>query len=420
VGCPGDDCDEQIVFDGPAPPAPLAIYVGGSNYDAQYSFADRARVGHYDMLIVGFVHDWWQNTPPGCNGPIEDDLGALPGLLTNACIQRGPAWLAAPEAWEGCALTPCMGGSDQEGAVAPDVLDYQRRGGRVIISVGGANSNAAHMTPQMGVAFAHAIWNMYLGGADPDYRGWRPFGPNVVLDGVDLDLEQSPAGCPDGPDCLAVQEGWYNFVTTIRGLMDADVRKRYFITAVPINTKYADPTLSFPGYGAYTYGYLPGVRHGEAIWDPVDERAQRALDGQPPRSVYSVLWMLDYLWPQFYPSPVEITLNGDVWVNDLLAWTRMAARAPEGETSRCRVGVGLPFSNSAAGQAGLADGGQIAAEDAMRKIRTALSEHEVLRAHFGGMFGWDEYWDNHENQGAYGLDLRALLDDDALQDLLGD
>ena len=31
-----------------------------------------------------------------------------------------------------------------------------------------------------------------------------------------------------------------------------------------------------------------------------------------------------------------------------------------------------------------------------------------------------EYWDNHENDGAYGRDLRALLDADALQDLLDD
>jgi hypothetical protein len=302
--------------------------------------------------------------------------------------------------------------------VAPAVLTYQRDGGRVLLSVGGANSNADHMNPAMGTALADALWNMYLGGSDPRYVGWRPFGPNVVFDGVDLDLEQTPVGCPNGAQCLEVQEGWYNFVNRIRALMDADERKTYYITAVPINTKYADPTLSFPGWGAYTYGYLPGVRHGEAIWDPVNERAQRALDTQPARSVYSVLYKLDFLWAQYYPSPVEITLNGDTWVNDLLAWTRMAARAPEGETSRCRVGVGVPFANSAAGAAGQPDGGQIPVVDAMRQVRAALQAHGILATHFGGMFGWDEYWDNRENGGAYSRALRRALDDRAFLDLL--
>ena len=253
---------------------------------------------------------------------------------------------------------------------------------------------------------AHAIWNLYLGGTDARYEGWRPFGPQVVLDGVDLDLEQSPAGCPDSQACQEVMEGWYNFVTTMRALMESDTRKRYLITMVPINTKYSE---SFPGYGAYTYGYLPGIQYCQALWDPLTTEASSALDAQPARSVYSALHLVDFLWPQFYPSPSSITLNGDCWQDDLLAWTRMAERAPAGETSRCRVGVGLPFSVSAA------SGGQISAADALSSVSAALDAHAVLGERFGGFFGWDEYWDQTENDGAYAAALRAGLDDPTFQ-----
>jgi hypothetical protein len=194
--------------------------------------------------------------------------------------------------------------------------------------------------------------------------------------------------------------------------MDADTRKEYLITAVPINSKQADPQLSFPGFGAYTYGYLPGVSHCSDHFDPLDEVGTAALDAQPPLSVYSVLYMVDFLWPQFYPSPIEITMNGDCWDEDLLAWTRMAARHPQGGESRCRVGVGVPFSR------GAANGGQIDAALAFEKIRAELTEHPILRAHFGGVFGWDEYWDHTENQGAYSRALSSGLADQALQDLV--
>ena len=131
------------------------------------------------------------------------------------------------------------------------------------MSVGGANADATNMDPAKGVALADALWNLYLGGSDARYDGWRPFGSRVVLDGIDIDLEQTPSACsydPASSSCAEVQEGWYNFVLRLRSLMDADTRKEYLITAVPINTKFSDPAAGgYPGWGAYTHGYLPGV-----------------------------------------------------------------------------------------------------------------------------------------------------------------
>ena len=77
-------------------------------------------------------------------------------------------------------------------------------------------------------AFVHLTIDSQL-ATDVD-KGWRPFGPKVVLDGVDIDLEQSPGGCPNSQVCKDVMEGWYNFLQRLRSLMDADSRKSYIIT----------------------------------------------------------------------------------------------------------------------------------------------------------------------------------------------
>ena len=149
---------------------------------------------------MGFANSW--SDQPSCQGPTEPGLGALPQLLTNACIQKGPAWLRSPALWDGCALTHC--GGCGAGTVGDKVLEYQRSGKRVILSVsactpltptmwytalsvcittriplpsslcmhltcpytpacisqvGGANSDATDMDPAKGIALADALWH---------------------------------------------------------------------------------------------------------------------------------------------------------------------------------------------------------------------------------------------------------------------
>ena len=410
--CPPDDavCAAQVVFDLPVPDAPVVAYVGGSNWDPGFAIDDANRTGHLDMLLVGFVNYWAARWQPGqCGGPAEAPLDSLPILQTNACAQTGPTWLQPPAEWAGCILAQCRGGG--EGTVGDAVLRYQESGGRVLVSVGGARSNAVEIGPETGRALARALWNMFLGGTDRRYVGWRPFGPQVVLDGVDLDLEQSPANCPDAIACRNVQAGWHAFVVTLRALMDADRRKRYLITAAPINTKYADPGAGgFDGFGSFTYGFLPGVAPCLDGWDAPDEARLAAIAAQPERSVFAALEHVDFVWPQFYPSPSSITLNGRCWEQDLLAWTQMCALS--GENPRCRVGIGLPWALQAA------QGGQISVERVVQGIVGALQRRPVLRRHFGGVMGWDELWDAQENDGDYGRLLSAALRDRQIRDLL--
>ena len=275
-------------------PRDCVTQVGGSNYDGTFSWTDDKRLCHYDALVVGFANFW--SLQSGCNGPKEPGLDALPQLNTNACIQKGPAWLSKPSKWSGCTLTNC--GGCGKNTVGDNVLAYQEKGKRILISIGGANADATNMNPTKGIALADAIWNMYLGGSDIRYKGWRPFGPKVVLDGVDIDLEQSPGGCPNSQQCTDVMEGWYNFLIRLRTLMDADTRKDYIITAVPINTKYADPAAGgYPNYGAYTHGYLPGIDNCESGWRnyplAAGSKEKNALDAQPAKSIFKVAHLID-------------------------------------------------------------------------------------------------------------------------------
>ena len=59
---------------------------------------------------------------------------------------------------------------------------------------------------------------------------------------------------------------------------------------------------------------------------------------------------------------------GECWLRDLLTWTAIAhhAAATASEPNRCRVGLGVPFSRSAA------SGGQISAQLALQKIEDAI------------------------------------------------
>ena len=115
----------------------------------------------------------------------------------------------------------------------------------------------------------------------------------------------------------------------------------------------------YGGWGAYTHGYLPAVDNCPSAFAectpgcPPGSLASQALLAQPSHSLFTAMHLIDFVWPQFYPSPVEITMNGGCWVYDLLAWTAIAhhAAAVNRSANRCRIGIGVPFSASAAAEA---------------------------------------------------------------------
>ncbi|KAJ3075098.1 hypothetical protein HDU98_009166 [Podochytrium sp. JEL0797] len=81
-------------------------------------------------------------------------------------------------------------------AVGADIQTCQGMGKKIILVIDpldfmSANSSAL---PNGAAAVAQNIWNLFLGGTSP----WRPFGPNVKLDGIDFHIwSNNPIGVVD-------------------------------------------------------------------------------------------------------------------------------------------------------------------------------------------------------------------------------
>ncbi|KAF9056653.1 glycoside hydrolase superfamily [Panaeolus papilionaceus] len=99
--------------------------------------------------------------------------------------------------------------------MASDIKKCQARGKIITLSLGGATADVGFSSEGQAVSFAKTIWNMFLGGDGP----MRPFG-DVVLDGVDLDIENGSAA------------NYATFVNALRSLMDSS-SKRFYVTAAP-------------------------------------------------------------------------------------------------------------------------------------------------------------------------------------------
>jgi len=87
--------------------------------------------------------------------------------------------------------TPCTGtytGLLCCPTVASDISYCQRKGKKVLLSLGGASAYGKYsLTSSTGTTMADFLWNYFLGGS-PTNGDPRPFG-STVLDGVDLDIE---------------------------------------------------------------------------------------------------------------------------------------------------------------------------------------------------------------------------------------
>jgi len=105
--------------------------------------------------------------------------------------------------------------------VASQVQGCQKAGKKMVLTLGG-DRRWAHTTfssAKNAQDSATMIWNLFLGGTDRPQL--RPFGRDVVLDGLDIDNEMDNSN------------HYSEFVSTLRGLMDGDSKKKYLIGATP-------------------------------------------------------------------------------------------------------------------------------------------------------------------------------------------
>ncbi|XP_020602233.1 uncharacterized protein LOC110041292 [Orbicella faveolata] len=98
------------------------------------------------------------------------------------------------------------------------IKECQKRGKRVLMSIGGATGDGTLPDPDKAREFARTLFDLFLGGSG--YQKIRPFG-SAVMDGIDLDIE--------GGDYKYYPE----FITELRTLMDNDQSKGYLITGAP-------------------------------------------------------------------------------------------------------------------------------------------------------------------------------------------
>ncbi|KAJ3291375.1 hypothetical protein HDU79_002442 [Rhizoclosmatium sp. JEL0117] len=71
--------------------------------------------------------------------------------------------------------------------IGQDIKSCQASGVKVILSLGGDKVSPYSFIPGDGLAYAQLFYDMFLEGTSPI----RPFGPDVILDGIELDIEKN-------------------------------------------------------------------------------------------------------------------------------------------------------------------------------------------------------------------------------------
>ncbi|KAJ1927338.1 Chitinase 2 [Tieghemiomyces parasiticus] len=103
--------------------------------------------------------------------------------------------------------------------VGQQIKACQAKGKTILLSLGGQEGSYSLSSGEEGAKVANAVWDTFLGGTQSGVL--RPFG-DAVLDGVDLDIEHTPA------------TGYTEFVQRLRNLYVTDKSRNYYIAAAPL------------------------------------------------------------------------------------------------------------------------------------------------------------------------------------------
>ncbi|KAK4539732.1 hypothetical protein LTR36_010385 [Oleoguttula mirabilis] len=173
----------------------LAVYYGHTpNTEAQglIALCEQADV---DIVILSFLNDFFS-----AEGQPTINLGP-------ACY---PANAAQQEAAPGLLDCPKL---------ATQITGCQTLGKKVLLSLGGYLANTSFVSDNQAIKFAETLWDLF--GAGRDSLDLRPFGPDVVIDGFDIDNENH-------------NTTHYNaFATELRKQFAKDTSKEYYLSAAP-------------------------------------------------------------------------------------------------------------------------------------------------------------------------------------------
>lgn len=176
----------------------VAVYYGTTPKTEIGGLASLCANHNVDIVILSFLFAFFDangqpsiDFGPGCSDPTPTQATLAPGL-------------------KDCS------------ALAQEIAICQSIGKKVLLSLGGYNSNTSFTSSQQASDFASTLWDLFGGGngtsSNPDLR---PFGPDVRVDGFDIDNENHRT------------DHYQTFTTALRAKLDSDSSKTYYLSAAP-------------------------------------------------------------------------------------------------------------------------------------------------------------------------------------------
>jgi chitinase len=174
----------------------VAVYYGTTPATTEGGLTALCSNPNVDIVILSFVFSFFDangypsiNFGPGCSSQTSAQAQTAPGL-------------------KDCSI------------LAPEITACQAMDKKILLSLGGYNSNTSFASEAQATTFASTLWNLFGAGDSLD-AGLRPFGTDVIVDGFDLVNENHST------------EHYETFATALRERFTTDDSKTYYLSAAP-------------------------------------------------------------------------------------------------------------------------------------------------------------------------------------------
>ncbi|KAM0720620.1 hypothetical protein Q7P37_004757 [Cladosporium fusiforme] len=176
----------------------VAVYYGTTPATETGGLALLCANPNVDIVILSFLFSFYDaggypsiDFGPGCSDPTSAQASIAPGLKDCSTL-------------------------------AQEIATCQSIGKKVLISLGGYNSNTSFASDEQAAQFATTIWDLFGAGTTSQTdASLRPFGPDVKIDGFDIDNENHST------------DHYEAFATTLREKFTSDPSKTYYLSAAP-------------------------------------------------------------------------------------------------------------------------------------------------------------------------------------------
>lgn len=225
-------------------------------------------------------------------------------------------------------------------ALAPEIAACQVLGKKVLVSLGGEGSNTSFTSDDQAIQLASTLWNLF-GAGSGETAALRPFGPDVIIDGFDIDNKNQNTS------------SYETFATALREQFAQDETKAYCLSTAP-DCLIPDPSIP-----------LGAMRQS------------------------------DFVWVQFYDNP-SCELGSEGFQDSFAAWGELLASSTDTAATavspRLFVGVG---AWEGAGS-GYVEGAGLSSQISLVR--------ELYVENLGGILLWDGS-EGLQNVDQYGVDF---------------